>query len=150
MKPEDNRLLLTGTSWTPSRVSTRDVLLVLLALTAILTPVSAAEKERMRLECTPRTFRVLPGEPMRLELTVRADSAASIRLHVPGDPLLKLRAVEKFPVRRTPEGVIVHKRVFVWQALEPGAVKMDELSVETEGRKLLFPGVTITVRDPGP
>ena len=62
---------------------------------------------------------------MRLELTVRADSAASIRLHVPGDPLLKLRALEKLPVRRTPEGVIVHKRVVLWQALEPGLVKID-------------------------
>jgi hypothetical protein len=87
---------------------------------------------------------------MRLELTVRADSAASIRLHVPGNPLLKLRALEKLPVRQTPEGVIVHKRVVVWQALEPGLVKVDKLSVETKGRKLLFPEVTITVRDPGP
>ena len=124
-------------------------LLVLLVLTVVFAPATVAE-ERVRLECTPRTFRVVPGEPMRLELTVRADSAASIRLHVPGDPLLKLRAVEKLPVRRTPEGVIVHKRVVVWQALEPGSVKIDRLSVETKGRKLLFPEVTITVRDPGP
>jgi len=121
---------------------------LLLALLLVLAPATMTE-ESVRLECTPCTFRVVPGEPMRLELTVRADAAASIRLHVPGDPLLKLRAVEKLPVRRTPEGVIVHKRVVVWQALEPGSVKIDKLSVETKGRKLLFPEVTITVRDPG-
>ncbi len=142
-------------SWTPPRVSTRGTLLVLLVLTVAFAPatvvrVTSGTPERVRLKCTPCTFRVVPGEPMRLELTVRADSAASIRLHVPGDPSLKLRAVEKLPVRRTPEGVIVHKRVVVWQALEPGVVKIDRLSVETHRRKLLFPEVTITVRDPGP
>jgi hypothetical protein len=131
-------------------VSPRGLLLVLFVLTILFTPTTAADKQTIRLDCTPRTFHVVPGEPMRLELTVRADSAASIHLHVPGDPMLKLRAVEKLPVRRTPEGVIVHQRVVVWQALEPGLVKMDKLSVETKGQKLLFPGVTITVRDPGP
>jgi len=105
--------------------------------------------DNVRLQCTPRKFHVVPGEPMRLELTVRADSAASVRLHVPGNPSLKLRAVERLPVRRTADGVIVHRRVVVWQALEPGVVKIDTLSVETKGRKLLFPEVAITVRDPG-
>ncbi len=125
------------------------LILVLFVLTLLFTPVAMAqEKENIRLECTPRTFRVVPGTPMRLELTVLVRSAAAIRLHVPGHPSLKLRAVEKLPVRRTPEGVIMYKRVVVWQALEPGVVKMDKLSVETKGRKLLFPEVTITVRDP--
>ena len=59
-------------------------------------------------------------------------------------------AVEKLPVQRTTEGVIVHQRVVIWQALEPGAVKMKAISVETRGRKLLFPEITITVSDPGP
>lgn len=140
-----------GVRWTHAsrRVLSWGAVLALLALTCDVARATAAEKS-VRLDCTPRTFRVVPGEPMRLELTVRADSAASIHLHVPGDPMLKLRAVEKLPVRRTPEGVIVHQRVVVWQALEPGLVKMDKLSVETKGQKLLFPSVTITVRDPGP
>ena len=138
-----------GMNLSAARLSTWGALLALMVLTVVFAPATVAQ-ERVRLECTPRTFRVVPGEPMRLELTVRADSAAPIRLHVPGDPLLKLRALEKLPVRRTSEGVIVHKRVVVWQALEPGLVKIDRLSVETKGRKLLFPEVTITVRDPGP
>ncbi|NQT38087.1 MAG: hypothetical protein HQ581_11390 [Planctomycetes bacterium] len=136
-------------SWCPLRKRACHCLLVLLILTAIFAPATAAQ-ENVRLECTPRTFQVVPGEPMRLELTIRADSAARVRLHVPGDPSLKLRAVEKLPVRRTPEGVIVYRRVVVWQALEPGLVKIDKLSVETRGRKLLFPEVTITAGDPGP
>ena len=140
MKPE--------VSWTPPRVLTSSALLVLLVLTAIFTPATAAQ-ERVRLECTPRTFRVVPGTPMRLELTVLVRSAVRVRLHVPGNSSLKLRAVEKLPVRRTPQGVIVYKRVVVWQALEPGFVKIDQLSIETKGRTLLFPEVTITVRDPG-
>lgn len=122
---------------------------VLLVLTFVFAPAAMAA-ETVHLECTPRTFRVVPGEPMRLELTIQADSAARVRLHVPGHPSLKLRAVEKLPVRRTPQGVIVHRRVVVWQALEPGLVKIDKLSVETRGRKLLFPEVTITAGDPGP
>ena len=152
MKPEVEllgRRKLSQATGPHRRVRAWGALLVLLVLTIVLAPATVAE-ESVRLQCTPRTFRVVPGEPMRLELTVRTDSAASFRWHVPDDPLLKLRAFEKLPVRRTPKGVIVHKRVVVWQALEPGLVKIDKLSVETRGRRLLFPEVTITVRDPGP
>lgn len=123
-------------------------LLWLLVLMGVFAPAAMAE-ERVHLDCTPRTFRVVPGEPMRLELTVHADSAEPIRLHVPGDPRLKLRAVEKLPVQRTREGAIAHKRVVVWQGLEPGTITMKNLSVETKGQKRLFPEVTITVVDPG-
>jgi len=130
-----------------ARASTWAALLGLIVLTADFAPATVAA-ETVRLQCSPRTFRVVPGEPIRLELTVRAHSAAPIRVHVPGDPLLKLRAFEKLPVRRTPEGVIVHKRVVIWQALEPGLVKIDKLSVKTKGRTLRFPAVNISVRDP--
>jgi hypothetical protein len=123
--------------------------LLLLALLLVIAPATMAEEE-VRLQCTPRKFQVVPGEPMRLELTVRAASAAPIRVQVPVEPLLKLRALEKLPVQRTRDGVIVYKRVVVWQALEPGMVKMKTLSVETKGQRLLFPEITITVRDPGP
>ncbi len=120
-----------------------------LALFFVIAPATMAE-ENVRLQCTPRAFQVVPGEPMRLELTVRSESAVPIRLHVPRHPLLKLRALEKLPVQRTRDGVIVHKRALVWQALEPGIVKIKTLSIETKEKKLLFPEVIITVRDPGP
>ncbi|NLX98691.1 MAG: hypothetical protein GXY83_21230 [Rhodopirellula sp.] len=121
----------------------------LLLLSALFAPATAAD-DRVHLDCTPRTFQVVPGEPMRLELTVQANSAVTIRLHVPDDPRLKVRAIEKLPVQLTREGVVVQRRVVVWQALEPGTFKLKNLSVETSGQKLLLPEVTITVRDPGP
>jgi hypothetical protein len=92
---------------------------------------------------------VVPGEPIRVELTVNAESAIPLRLHVPQDPLLTLRAIEKLPVQLSREGV-VYRRVILWQALEPGKVKMNSLSIETKEEKLLFPEITMTVRDPDP
>ncbi len=125
------------------------MLLGLLPPLLLFAPATMAQ-ERIRLSIEPRTVQVVPGEPVRLELTVQADSAAPVRWHVPADPRLVLRAVEKLPVQRTQEGFIVHRRVVIWQALEPGAVTMKAISVETQGRKLLFPEITITVSDPGP
>lgn len=130
-------------------IFTTGTLLVLQAVLAAIVPATMPTNN-VRLQCTPRSFRVVPGEPMRLELAVLADTAAPIRLFVPRDPRLKLRALEKLPVRRTRDGVIVHKRVIVWQGLEPGRVKINALSVETRGQKLLLPEITITVCDPGP
>ncbi|MCL4203309.1 MAG: hypothetical protein KJ000_12480 [Pirellulaceae bacterium] len=123
--------------------------LVAAALLLACTPAAMAE-EQIHLHCEPRTFRVVPGEPVRLELTVEADSAAAVRLHIPADPLLRLRAVEKRPVRQAGDGTIVHQRVVIWQALEPGTIKMDAISMETQGRKGRFPEITITVGDPEP
>lgn len=40
----------------------------------------AITQDSIRLTCSPRTFQVVPGEPMRLELTVEAPTGASIRL----------------------------------------------------------------------
>lgn len=127
----------------------RDVRSVLMAL--LLFPAAPAmAQEKIDLSCEPRAFHVVAGQPVRVELTVRADSASPIRLHVPADPSLVLRAVEKSPVRLTREGVIVHKRVVIWQALKPGTVKLDSLSVESRGRKLLFPEITVHVGEIGP
>ena len=94
---------------------------------------------RISVWLAPHTFRVVPGEPVRLELTVEADSAAPIRMHIPADPLLVLRAVEKLPIERTKAGVIVHKRVVIWQSLEPGTVKMNDISIETPGTETPVP-----------
>jgi len=104
----------------------------------------------MRLTCEPQSFHVIPGEPMRLQLTVQSDAATSFRLHVPAEPLLKLRTIEKLPVQRTGEGTVIYQRVVLWQGLEPGTVRIKTLSVETQEQTLFFPEVSITIRDPGP
>lgn len=121
----------------------------LFALLLVFVPMSMAD-DSIGLDCTPRAFKVVPGEPIRLQLTVHADSAVPVRWHIPDDSLLKLRAIEKLPVRRTREGVVVYQRVVVWQGLEPGAVTINTLSVKTKGQKLPFPSVSIAIRDPVP
>jgi hypothetical protein len=123
--------------------------IALLPLLFFLAPDSVAE-ETLRLECAPQTFHAVPGEPIRLRLTVQADSAVALRWHVPDQPLLHLRAVERLPVRLAREGAVVYERVVVWQGLEPGAVNIKKLSVETDEQKWLFPEVTVTIRDPAP
>jgi hypothetical protein len=131
------------------RVAKKKTVTTLPCVLLIFAPLALAEENVRRL-CAPRTFQVVPGQPIRLVLTLRADSAAPIRLHLPADPLLILRAREKFPVQRSQAGVFIHKRVIIWQALEPGMVKMKSIAVETQGRKLFFPELTIYVRDPRP
>jgi hypothetical protein len=121
----------------------------LLACLPVLAAPAMAE-DQVRLKCTPREFQVVPGEPMRLQLTVQTDSATPFRLDIPNEPRLKLRAVEKRPVRRLGDGVVIYERVIVWQGLEPGTVKIDTLSVLAQEEKRLFPEVTITIRDPAP
>ncbi len=110
----------------------------------------AMAEGNIRLSCQPRAFQAVVGEPMRLELAIEADSAAPIRLHIPAHPSLVLRAIEKPPVQRTKEGAILHRRVVIWQALKPGTVKVNAISVETAGRKSLFPEITIRVGEIGP
>ena len=145
MKPEAKRSAVSQSRGLAPRI----VRLLLLPLLLFSAPVAMA-RESVRLSIEPRNVQVVPGEPVRIELIVQADSAAPVRIHIPADPLLLLRAVEKLPVRRNQDGVIVHKRIVIWQALEPGALKMRTISAETGGRKLRFPEITITVNDPGP
>jgi hypothetical protein len=126
-------------------------LAVLPPLLILLVPEAlAAAPKNIRLACEPRAVVVVPGEPVRVELSVQADTAAPVRIHIPAHPALMLRAVEKLPVRQDPRGFIVYRRSVIWQPLEPGPVKLDAISAEIGGRKLRFPEISITVRDPGP
>lgn len=122
------------------------------ALLALVLPLAASVKaeDRVRLTCTPQSFQVLPGEPIRLLLTVQADAALRFRWHVPDEPLLQVRAMENLPVQRTPQGLVVYQRAIVWQGLEPGTVRIKALAIETRNQKTRFPEVAITVRDPIP
>jgi hypothetical protein len=115
----------------------------------LLLPGPPATAQEPHLACVPRRFEVMPGEPVRVEFSIEAHSAEPIHLRIPADSLLLLRAVEKLPLRRTNEGTIVHRRAVLWQALEPGSVTLNAISVEIRGKEYLFPPITITVRDPG-
>lgn len=141
----------TGKTAKPPRLAgPREFLTFLLLLgLGLAAGTSAQPGEEPRVSCSPRSFQVLPGEPVRVEFTVEAATAAPVRWQLPASPLLALRAVENIPVQRTASGAILHRRAVLWQGLEPGTVKLNALSVETRGRKLVFPEITVTIRDPG-
>jgi hypothetical protein len=81
------------------------------------------------ITCTPRQLRGLPGEPLRLEISVRTDRAVPIQLRIPHIDLLHLNTVEKTPVQRTKEGRYIRKRTVIWQGLEPGQIAITNLTV---------------------
>ena len=72
-----------GLPWLPQagiRVTAGPV--VLRSLLLLIAPKTLAQED-IRLACEPRTFQVVPGQPVRLELNVKARTAVPIRLHVP-------------------------------------------------------------------
>jgi len=97
------------------------------------------------LRCEPQSLAGVPGEPLKVRLTVESRSAAPVILHIPESPLLTLRAVEKFPLRLLKEKTIVQERIVIWQGLEAGTVTLDNLSAEIERTRFSFPPVKITV-----
>lgn len=149
MKREARILSPTTPRTWPMNGKTHAVFLTPPALVLLLATTARAE-DGVRLTCTPQAFQAVPGEPLRLHLTVHAAAALRFRWHVPDEPRLQVRAIEKLPVQRTRQGVVVYQRVILWQGLEPGTVQIKTLAIETGNRKLFFPDVTITVRDPGP
>ncbi len=109
---------------------------------------AARAGDRRELQCTPQSLQGLPGEPIRVRLTVALPAAKTIDWRIPAHPLLKVRAVEKLPVRRTRQGSVIYERVVLWQGLEPGTVRLKNLAIQIDRQKLTFPAITITIRDP--
>lgn len=81
------------------------------------------------ISCNPRELRGLPGQPLRLTVTVETDRAASIQLKIPAVSNLVLRTVEKIPIRRTEEGRYLQQRTILWQGTEPGQTTLTNLTV---------------------
>ena len=81
------------------------------------------------ITCEPCELRGVPGEPLRLEITVEADRAAPIQLRIPAISNLFLRIVEKIPIQRTKEGRYIQKRIVIWQGLEAGSTTLTNLTV---------------------
>jgi len=102
------------------------------------------------LTCTPQTLRGVPGEPLRIELTVETERAAPVQLRVPAVSNLVLRAVEKVPVRRTKAGTFVQKRIVIWQGTEAGSITLTNLTAVFQGLEKNFPmiGITIDAAEP--
>lgn len=119
-------------------------------LSVLLPALALRGSEPPVLRCEPETLTGVPGEPLKVRLTVESRSAAPVTLHIPEVPLLTLRAVEKFPLHLLKEKTIVHERIVIWQGLEAGTVTLDNLSAEIGGHRFLFSPLKITVVEAPP
>lgn len=97
------------------------------------------------LTVEPRELRGVPGEPLRIELTVETADAVPVRLRIPAVSNLLVRTAERVPIRRTESGRFVHQRIVIWQGLEAETVTLTNLVAETSSGRLAFPEVRITV-----
>jgi len=112
-------------------------------LTVLLALAAAAQ---VKLTMEPCTLSGMPGEALRIELTLESEGAQSVVLRVPQASNLVLRAVEKYPVARTREGRFVYKRRLLLQGVEAGVTVMTNLLFEVGGEAHCFAPLTIEVR----
>jgi hypothetical protein len=98
-----------------------------------------------KLTCTPQTLRGIPGEPLKVELTVETDRVQPIQLMVPPASNLALRTVEKIPIQRTSEGRYIQKRIVIWQGIEAGSTSLTNLAVQAGSETYNFPTLGITI-----
>lgn len=97
--------------------------------------------EPIVLKCDPQVLRGLPGEPLRVELTVETERATAIQLRIPAVSNLVLRTVEKVPIQLTADGRFVQKRIIIWQGLEAGSTTLTNLTVVFQGLENSDPNV---------
>ncbi len=97
------------------------------------------------ITCEPQTLRGVPGEPLRLTITIKTDRAHPIQLRVPALSNLLLRTTEKIPIQRTKTGGYIQKRVIIWQGISSGSIALTNLTIIAEGREVLCPDIIITV-----
>jgi hypothetical protein len=114
--------------------------------TALLTLTAAtALAGGPKITCEPRELRGMPGEPLQVELRVETDHAVPMQLRIPSVSNLVLRTVEKIPIRRTPDGRFVQKRIVIWQGVEVGSVALTNLMIQTSAATQLCPIIGITI-----
>jgi len=121
----------------------RSVLGVLFGLLFPFLPALAGDQTV--LKCEPPAIRGVPGEPLRVSLTVESPSASQVLIHIPEIPFLSLRAVEKIPVRLSGRGTVIHERIVIWQGLEAGRISLGNLTADIDGKSHAFPPIEITV-----
>lgn len=97
------------------------------------------------LTASPRELRGLPGEPLRVELTVVTPDAQPVRLSVPSASNLVVRTVERIPVQRTSDGRFVQKYTVLWQGTASGSITLTNLTAVFRDKKAVFPAIGITI-----
>ncbi len=117
-----------------------------------------------KITCEPRELHGLPGKPLRVELTVETDRVAPMQLRIPSVSNLVLCTVEKIPIRRTPEGHYIQKRIIIWQGVEAGSSTITNMTVvfqplenvdavsspRFQGLKKTCPDIEITINEVTP
>ncbi len=97
------------------------------------------------LTIEPHALHGVPGEPLRVELSVETSTVTPVRMRIPETSNLVMMVVEKIPVRRTQTGTFVQKRIVIWQGIEAGQTVLTNLTAEIDGAPHLFPAIGITV-----
>ncbi|MDD2601291.1 MAG: hypothetical protein PHO37_19070 [Kiritimatiellae bacterium] len=100
----------------------------------------------VELALEPRSLSGVPGEVLRVELTVEAERAENALLRVPHTSNLVLRAIESYPVERNRHGRFVQKKALLFQGVEAGSCVMTNLLVEINGTLHPMPPLVIEVR----
>jgi hypothetical protein len=118
------------------------------AVLLALFPAAAGAREPVTLTASPRELSGVAGEPLVLTLEVRLDHAADVRLKLPPDPLLHLRATETDPVSPAPGGGVIFRKRLLWQGLEPGETTLDGITVDIDGTPHRFPAVRVNIVPP--
>lgn len=97
------------------------------------------------LTASPRELRGLPGEPLRVELTVVTPDAQPMHLSVPATSNLVVRTVEKNPIQRTADGRFVQKYTVFWQGTASGRITLTNLTAVFRDKNAVFPTIGITI-----
>lgn len=113
-------------------------------LFCILSAATLAAGETV-LTVEPQTLSGIPGEPLRVELTVETGHAAPVQVRIPSVSNLVLRTVEKIPIQRTKTGAYVQKRIIIWQGTEAGTVTLTNMTAVFQGLEETFPNLGITI-----
>ena len=98
-----------------------------------------------KLSVRPDRSSGLPGELQQIDLTIEMDSPRKAVLRVPHSSNLVLRAVERYPVTRSLDGLYLQKRQLVFQGVEPGMTVFTNLLVEAGNKVICFPLLTVEV-----
>ena len=97
----------------------------------ILAGTSWAGEPTIRRE--PSQLRGIPGEPLKLVITVETDRATPIQLRIPSIQHLILRTVEKTPIQRTATGRYIQERTILGQGIEAGSTTVTNVTVVFQG-----------------
>jgi hypothetical protein len=107
--------------------------------------ITAVAGGTARISATPRTVTGVPGEPLRVTVTVETERVEPLQLRLPVVSNLVLRAVERIPVQRTRAGRYIQRRVILWQGVASGETTLTNLMAEVGATTNRLPPIAVTI-----